>query len=149
MEAQPRKAGRQLPPWQPLEVVQLGAASLRASSLLWLDQKGYSQFHILIVRNLLTFFYYVLSQISADIASIILSSTSSDILSGVLSGQSFPSRLGSNYRPRMIADAWKKRSKKIEARTKEVHKEKETKTNYQKRINSRVNPFFGGLEPAM
>ncbi len=28
MEAAPRKAGRQLPPWQPLEVVQLGAASL-------------------------------------------------------------------------------------------------------------------------
>ena len=41
MEAQPRKAGRQLPPWQPLEVVQLGAASLRAGSLQWLGQKGH------------------------------------------------------------------------------------------------------------
>ena len=41
MEAQPRKAGRQLPPWQPLEVVQLGAASLREGSLQWLAQKGH------------------------------------------------------------------------------------------------------------
>ena len=41
MEAQPRKVGRQLPPWQPLEVVQLGAASLRAGSLQWFDQKGH------------------------------------------------------------------------------------------------------------
>ena len=40
MEAQPRKAGRQLPPWQPLEVVRLDATSLHAGPLCLERKEG-------------------------------------------------------------------------------------------------------------